>query len=161
MRSGARRPRVPPSHESGLPTDNLAPAFSLMAASGRRVSLDDLKRAGLPVLLVFVSPACRRCRALERRLAAWRNDCRGAITMAIVSQGSLAANRRLVERNGSSNVLLQEDREVARAYRAGRTPAAVLIAAGGAIASALAFDAESIEALVSSPLTQGRGPDDA
>jgi peroxiredoxin len=151
IRSVARRPRVTPRHEPGPPTGNLAPAFSLMAASGGRVSLDDLRSAGLPVLLVFVSPACRRCRALEPRLAAWRDECRGSITMAVVSQGSLAANRRLVERHGSSNVLLQEDREAARAYRAGRTPAAVLITAGGTIASALAFDAESIRALVSPP----------
>lgn len=158
--SVARRPRVSPRHESDPPTDSPAPAFSLMAASGERVSLDDLRSAGLPVLLVFVSPACRRCRALERRLAAWRDECRGAITMAVVSQGSLAANRRLVERHGASSVLLQEDREAARAYRAGRTPAAVLITAGGTIASALAFDAASIQALVRAPLDAGRGWDD-
>lgn len=67
---------------AGLPIGVTAPPFSLAALDGEMVTLDALRAAGKPVLLVFTEPECGACNALLpeiRSLAAavWRrvDDC--------------------------------------------------------------------------------------
>jgi peroxiredoxin len=131
----------------GLAIGTRAPRFSVMSATGIPVTLEDLTSAGNPVLLVFTSPECRTCREIENRLIRQHESC-GTLTLAIASRGTVHANAGLAERLGASRVLLQHDHEVARAYGISRTPAAVLITAGAIVASAPAFDAAAIGALL-------------
>src|SRR5581483_8138613 len=58
-------------------------------------------------------------------------------TIAVVSEGDVQAIREKREALGLQTVLVQHEREVAAAYEAYGTPAAVLISPDGLIASAL------------------------
>jgi protein-disulfide isomerase len=58
------------------------------------------------------------------------------------------ANRAKITEHGLTNVLLQQDREVAEAYQVLGTPTAVLVQPDGTIGSSLALGADAIAALV-------------
>lgn len=137
-------PRPLPSR--GLALGSPAPAFSLAEVDGGVERLDALVAKDLPVLLLFVNPKCGPCQALLPDVARWQAEYASALTIALVSEGSAAENRE--ERvPGLERILLQRKREVAEAYHAYGTPAAVLIEAGR-IASLVAQGAEQIRALV-------------
>jgi peroxiredoxin len=70
------------------------------------------------------------------------------LTLALISQGTVEANRNKVSQYGITLVLLQQDREVAEAYEAHGTPCAVLIAPDGTLRSSLACGEEQIRELV-------------
>jgi len=117
-----------PASADGVPIGTRAPAFSLTSAAGIPVTLGNLTSGGKPVLLVFTSPACRTCREIDRRVTSWQRDSSATLTLAIV----------------------RHNHEVSRAYGINRTPAALLITAGGIVASAPAFGAEAIDSLLGS-----------
>jgi hypothetical protein len=72
--------------------------------------------------------------------------------VALVSRGTVEANRAKVTDTGVTHVFLQNDREVAQAYQAHGTPSAVLVRQDGTIGSPLAQGADAIRALVSATL---------
>jgi thiol-disulfide isomerase/thioredoxin len=98
------------------------------------------------VLLLFVNPHCGPCQALLPEVARWQTDYASALTIAIVSEGSAAANRDK-KIPGLERILLQREREVAGAYHSYGTPGAVLID-DGRIISDVAQGAVDIRALV-------------
>ena len=75
------------------------------------------------------------------------------MVVALVSRGTVEANRPKVTEYGLTHVLLQHDREVAQAYQAAGTPSAVLIRRDGTIGSPLAQGADAIRALVDKTLS--------
>jgi peroxiredoxin len=131
----------------GLPIGMPAPAFELPDLDGARVALDDLRRAELLVLLVFVDPGCDPCTALVPSLARWQEQHREALTLVLVSRGTPEENRAKVAGHDGLQVLLQTDREVAEAYQAHGTPAAVVVRPDGTIGSPVAMGAEAITRL--------------
>ncbi len=133
---------------AGLPEGAPAPGFKLEGLFGETTTLDSLRAAGKPVLLIFADPGCGPCNALMPDIAAWQRDHATRLTIALISRGSVDANRAKAREHGLAHVLLQKDREVAQAYQAFGTPAAVLVKPDGTIGSPVAGGAEAIRQLV-------------
>lgn len=142
---------VPVSHEvlpqEGLPVGALAPVFKLSNLIGAKVTLESLLAAGHPVLLIFSDPNCGPCSALVPDFNRWHAQYKDALTLAILSRASPEENRSKFG-TGGLIVLLQEEREVATAYLAFGTPAAVVVHPDGTIGSGLVSGADAIRRLV-------------
>jgi peroxiredoxin/uncharacterized membrane protein YphA (DoxX/SURF4 family) len=142
-------PAAPPP--PGLPIGSSAPAFSLPGLDGRLVTLDALNDSGAPVLLVFIEPGCDACESLLPHIAEWQREPPKRLQTALISRGTVEANRAKSDQYQLLGVLLQTDREVAQAYHVDATPSGVLIA-GGRITSALAVGPDAIRGLVARTL---------
>jgi peroxiredoxin len=132
----------------GLPVDTPAPSFRLTSLDGEMVTLDALHAPGKPVLLIFSDPGCGPCTALLPEIGRWQREHAATLTLVLVSRGTPEATRAKVAEHKVTHVLLQQDREVAQAYQANGTPAAVVVRPDGTIGSPLALGAEAIRALV-------------
>jgi peroxiredoxin len=132
----------------GLPIGTKAPAFQLAGLRGETLTLESLRAADMPVLLTFSDPQCGPCNALMPDLGRWQREHASRVSIALISRGSAEANRNKASEHGVRSVLLQQDREIAERYLVTGTPSAVLVAADGTIASALAEGADAIAALV-------------
>lgn len=132
---------------NGLPIGSLAPAFSLPGLYGETITLDFLRASNQPVLLIFSDPSCGPCNELLPEVGRWQRDYAGKLTLALVSRGSLEANRLKLSEHKITHALLQQDREIARDYRTSGTPCAILVRPDGTIASQAACGAEAIRAL--------------
>jgi peroxiredoxin len=141
----------------GLPIGTPAPKFSLPTLTGGVLSLDDLRAAGKAVALIFSDPNCGPCAALMPEVAKWQREFAADINIAVLSRGSLTEHRKSGNKESLlAEVLLQADREVAQAYQANGTPAAVLIRSDGHIASQVVMGSEAIGRLIAG--VTGRGP---
>ena len=136
-----------PTHR-GLPLGSKAPAFSLVGLHGETMTLDALRAADRPVLLLFMDPGCGPCNALLPEVGRWQREQAAQLTLAIVTRGTAEANRAKSAEHGIAHVLLQHDREVSTAYQAHGTPSMVLVRPDGTIGSAVASGPEAIQALV-------------
>jgi thiol-disulfide isomerase/thioredoxin len=123
----------------GLPVGARAPAFSLVDLGGSAVTLSDVLAKG-PGMLFFSNPNCGPCAGLMPDVARWQEEYRDSVSIFVISEGTIEANRR----KDGVNVLLQREREVAEAYQAWGTPAAVIVSADGTIATALAQGRDAI-----------------
>ncbi len=142
----AAEPAAP--DEPGLPIGAPAPAFLLVGLHGETQTLDALRAAMKPVLLVFTNPTCGPCNALLPDLGRWQREHAPVLTVAVLSSGTPDANRAKTAEHGIATVLLQQGREIAELYGANGTPAAVVVSPGGTIGSHLALGAEAIRTLV-------------
>ncbi|MBZ5728265.1 MAG: redoxin domain-containing protein [Acidobacteriia bacterium] len=134
--------------QSGLPTGSSAPSFGLPLLSGEMTSLERLLELGRPVLLIFSDPRCNPCNALLPDVARWEREEGSRLTIAIISRGTVEANRAKTINYGLKNVLLEQDREVSETYYAQGTPSAVLIFSDGSIGSSVVMGAQAIAQLV-------------
>jgi uncharacterized membrane protein YphA (DoxX/SURF4 family)/peroxiredoxin len=141
-RRRAARPE-PLEGSDGLRPGTPAPPFSLPALNGSTVSLDSLREAGRPVLLVFSDHACGPCQALAPKLAGWQRHHADEVTIAVIERNRDGGER---DEHGRDRVLLADGDRVAAAFRAVGTPAAVLVDAEGRIASGVASGIPAIEA---------------
>jgi thiol-disulfide isomerase/thioredoxin/uncharacterized membrane protein YphA (DoxX/SURF4 family) len=139
---------LPPAR--GLALGAPAPAFSVSEVGGTSVSLEDLLAPRLPLLLVFASPQCGPCSALLPVLAEWQRDHADRLSVAVASDGSREDVRAEAEDLALEHMLVDEGGELYRAFDAGGTPGAVLIAADRTIASRIAAGRDAIEALLES-----------
>jgi peroxiredoxin len=133
--------------DRGLPVGAVAPVFALPDLGGETRSLVSLLAHGRPVLLFFVAPDCHPCTALAPKVASWQREQADAVTLTLVSTGSVEENRAKFG-GGAAMVLLQAGSEVADAYAAQWTPAAVLIGPTGRVASSVSYGDQAISALV-------------
>lgn len=127
-----------------------APSFRLASVDGQAVALEELVGRGLPVLLAFTDPNCGPCNALMPDLARVEVEHAGRLTVAIISRGTGAADRKTVADHGFSQILLEQDQEISTVYKVPGTPSAVLISPRGTIAMPLAAGANQIRNLVAS-----------
>jgi peroxiredoxin len=134
---------------AGLPEGSPAPAFRLEGLHGETMTLDAMRSAGKPVMLIFSDPSCGPCTALLPDIGKWQRDHAAKLTVALVSRGSVDANKNKIGEHGLSNVLLQKDREVSNEYKAYGTPTAVLVKSDGTIGSPVAGGADAIRGLIS------------
>jgi len=134
--------------EEGLPIGAPAPAFTLTGVHGGTMTLDALRAEGKPILLVFSDPNCGPCNALLPDLGRWQREHAGKLTVAMVSRGSVEANRAKATQHGLNLILLQKDNEVADAYEAHGTPTGVVVRADGTIGSTAAPGRDAIARLV-------------
>jgi peroxiredoxin len=132
----------------GLRIDSPAPTFALPGLYGETWTLDALRAAGKPVLLVFSAPTCVPCTALLPDLARWQREHATTLTIAVISRGATEADRAKMATLRLEYLLLQQKGEVAAAYQATGTPAAVVVGPDGTVASPLARGADAIRALV-------------
>jgi peroxiredoxin len=132
----------------GLPVGSQAPAFSLSGLHRETITLDALRAPGKPVVLVFSDPGCGPCTALLPEVGRWQRDYASKLTLVLISRGTQEDNRAKTAGSGITQVLLQQDREVAESYQVAGTPSAVLIRTDGTIATPLAEGADNIRGLV-------------
>jgi peroxiredoxin/uncharacterized membrane protein YphA (DoxX/SURF4 family) len=147
----ARSETVPTATQTalalGLPVGAKAPDFRLPGLHGETLTLGALLAERQALLLVFADPGCGPCLALLPEIGRWQRQYTTRFTVAVVSRGEPDANRAKAHEYGVRRVLLQDNFEVAEAYRFAGTPSAVLIGSDGTIASALAAGADAIKAL--------------
>jgi uncharacterized membrane protein YphA (DoxX/SURF4 family)/cytochrome oxidase Cu insertion factor (SCO1/SenC/PrrC family) len=132
----------------GLAIGAPAPAFALPNLNGEEVTLDGLRSKGVPVLLVFSDPQCSVCDGLAAKIANWQREHADKLTLAIVSHGSVEANRAKPGAKQVQHLLLQQDHEVDDAYLIDGTPAAVLVRPDGSVGSPQAATEDMIESIV-------------
>ena len=146
--AGVEREDVGHPHE-GLPIGAVFPDFELEDLGGYRISLADLKVARIPLLFIFISPNCTPCNALIPEFQQWQKDLFGKIKFIFVSTGTSEDNETKFGSGRDLLVLLQKDRELAESVKARWTPTAVLMDAGGRIASHINAGDTAIRSLVS------------
>lgn len=144
--------------DPGLPVGAPAPSFALPDLDGETRSLASLVAHGRPVLLLFVSLDCHPCAALAPKIAGWQREHANAVTMTMVSSGSADENRAKFGGLAAAAVLLQSRNEVADAYAAQWTPAAVLVGPTGRVASSVSYGDLAIRALVAHAAASPRAP---
>jgi len=132
----------------GLPVGSQAPTFSLSGLHGETITLDALRAPGKPIVLVFSDPGCGPCIALLPEAGRWQRDYASKLILVVISRGTPEDNRAKTAGSGITQVLLQQDREVAESYQVAGTPSAVLIRTDGTIATPLAEGADNIRGLV-------------
>jgi len=140
----------PAAGTAGLDVGAQAPSFALSTVEGERLSLEALRAKHTSVLLLFSDPGCGPCAALLPEVGHWQRDYAGKLTLSVISRGTPEANRSKAGEFGVTQLLLQQDREVAQAYQASGTPSAVLVRPDGTIGSPLAQGADAIRGLVAS-----------
>ena len=145
--------------ELGLAPGTPAPAFELASIDGSRISLDNLREPGNPVLLLFTSPTCGPCSVLMPTIAEWQREHYDELTVALVSDGDPDAIRAEAAEHKLVNVLVDEGLSTYEAYEANGTPSAVLIGDDGTVATWLAAGSDWIESVVQQALAGlGRTP---
>lgn len=135
---------VAPSRRPSLPVGSAAPDFELPDLSGERKNLSQFR--GQRTLLIFFNPSCGFCVKMAPDLAALPIDgAEGRPVPLVVTTGNAEANRQLVKEHGLRfPVLLQEQMEVASAYKAGGTPMGYLVDEEGNIASEIGVGAQAL-----------------
>lgn len=153
--SGSAGETSAPVPGSGLAVGDRAPTFALANLAHGTTTLDDLRAAAKPVLLLFTDPDCRPCEALMPDIGRWQRQYGQALTVALVSRGDPAANRVKAAEFGLPHVLLQHDHEVADAYGAVSTPSGVLVNPDGTIGAPAAAGPDAVRDLVVRAISQG------
>jgi peroxiredoxin len=129
-----------------LPLGSVAPGFELPDLGGARRSLADYR--GRRLLLVFFSPQCGYCVQMAPELSVLCRDDSAALLPLVVTTGNRSQNRQFMSEHGiRCPVLLQEQMEVAAAYRVTGTPIGYLIDEDGRIASEMAIGAPALLSL--------------
>jgi peroxiredoxin/uncharacterized membrane protein YphA (DoxX/SURF4 family) len=132
----------------GLPVGSVAPEFRLRDLDGQTLTLSTLLACGKPVMMLFTDPDCGPCTVLMPEISQWQQQHPDRLSIALISAGTLEANRANADAHGLRKVLLQERYEVAEAYLFAGTPSAVLVDAAGRVASPLSAGAEAIRSLL-------------
>lgn len=144
----------------GLPVGSPAPEFALSAVGGEGRSLEQLRTAGVSVLLLFVDPGCGPCTQLLPDLGRSQTALANRLSIAVIGKGKRENLQKLSEKH-SVHVLVDEDAEVFRDYRLRDTPSAVLVNPDGTIASQPLNTGFQIEGMIRVQLRSGSRGDDA
>ncbi|GER90708.1 hypothetical protein KDW_48700 [Dictyobacter vulcani] len=133
---------------TGLPVGAPAPAFSGKGLDGEIISLHGLLAVGKPVVLVFTDPDCAPCAVLIPEIGRWQRAYASKLTVALLSRGTVEANRAKTSEHHITRIVLQNSDELDKLYAIHGTPSAVLVHADGLIESPVAAGIESIRTLV-------------
>lgn len=161
MSSSISPPQLPPvesRRRPGLPTGAAAPRFALADLRSATVSIDDLLSGGLPLVLVFVEPACAACVALGDELAL-RESPFSDRRVALVGHGR---REDVAGAFGSvlyADVLVDEGGTIAGRYGVVGTPSAVLVLPDGRVGRALAEGRAAVSGLLDVVLPDRNLPD--
>lgn len=132
----------------GLPMGSPAPPFALASVEGPTTTRDTLLERGNRVALVFLSPDCPSCSTVLPSLARWQATLADRLTIAPVVAGSPSEVRQLTQGHGLEDVLIDENREVFRAYDADATPSGIIVTVDGTIATRPMATTFMIESLI-------------
>jgi len=151
-------PAQPAAPAAGLVVGTPAPSFELPNLDGKTTTMAFLRSSGKPLVLLFTDPGCGPCTALLPDVGKWQRDHAAKMQVALVSRGTVEANRAKVTEPGVTNVLLQKNREIADAYKAYGTPSAVVVRQDGTIGSPVAQGADAIRGLITATLNPPAPP---
>jgi peroxiredoxin len=140
--------RSVPNRTPGPPIGSPAPRFALAGVDGLTTTRDALLERGHPVALVFLSRDCSMCSAMLPSLARWQATLADRLTIAPVVAGSPSDVRQFTGDHGLEDVLVDEHREVFRAYDAVATPSGLIVTADGRIASRTMATTFVVESLI-------------
>jgi peroxiredoxin len=126
----------------------LAPHFTLPSTAGRVVSLQDLLVDHRACVLTFVHPGCGGCALLLPELARWHDTLTEHLALTLITPVEATEAKQLAREHPLTNVLIDEQSTVSRAYGATAVPSAVLIASDGTVRSTPAIGPVAIESLV-------------
>lgn len=154
LANAAMASRIPlPEEPVGLPIGTTAPAFDLVQQDAGRGSLEALRKAGVPILLIFSDALCSACAQLWPDIDRWQKELTEKLTVAAVCSGSeqyLEAKLMFVS---VTNVLVDEGTKVHDAYAMTKNPSAVIITPDGRIDSAGVVGVPAIRDLVAQRTT--------
>ena len=150
--SGAAGERTEAAVTVGLRIGDAAPDFSLPGIHGETMTLTALRAKGKPVVLLFTDPSCGPCNQVMPDVGEWQRDHNDKVTVALVSRRTDKENLSKAARYGLSNVLLQEDYEVAEAFHYKGTPSAIVINADGTVGAELVAGPTQIRQLMTQVL---------
>jgi thiol-disulfide isomerase/thioredoxin len=120
-----------------------APSFTAADDEGRSVT-NDIFSEGMTALLYW-SISCGYCTAMAGDLSRWAGDPPpGAPRLVIVTP----RGQVLSERFGATRVVPDADGTIARAFGFAGTPSAILVGAGGMLASRVGAGAEDVKLLL-------------
>jgi peroxiredoxin len=157
--SGEDEPSLAPQRgPQGLPVGSSAPGFELRDLRGEVQTLESLLEPGLPVILAFMAAGCGPCGKLRPELARWRAAFGGRISVGIISSGTTDQVGERWQEVGVDEVLLDPTDKVLMAYRLRATPACILIAPDGTIASTHAAGVHGAEVLFRQALRKAFTP---
>jgi thiol-disulfide isomerase/thioredoxin len=119
-----------------------------------------MRAPGRSLILLFTNPGCEPCQRILAQVPAWQERAGRQADLVVVSRGSAADNEEKAQQHKLSRVLLQDGREVNKAFGVSSTPSAVLVRPDGRIGSPVAGGATAVAALVEGilPGTNGTGP---
>lgn len=155
LRDLSRAQRQATSAPPGVPIGSPAPGFSLPTVGGDTITLDSLRERGLPILLVFIGPACDSCLELMPKLSRWQASLSERLTIALISTGTPEENLPLCQEYGVEDMLLQERFDVSDTYRIRGTPSGVILTPEGTVASNPAETVFGMEPLLRLALREG------
>jgi hypothetical protein len=112
------------------------------------VTLGSLLEGGRPLLLLFMSPNCVECVELVPEVSGWMRERPSGLEVVVISEGSAEAHLEKAGELDSRKTLLQTEQEIASAYHAWGTPAAVVVRRDGSIGSRVAQGAPAIRMLI-------------
>jgi peroxiredoxin/uncharacterized membrane protein YphA (DoxX/SURF4 family) len=138
----------------GLPVDSPAPPFTAQDLDGASVTINPARDFDTMTLLVFVEPGCAACDPLLPDVARWQRDHADRLKTIVISRGTLGQNRNKSAKHRIRNVLIQTDRDAAKAYHVPGSPSGVLIVAGR-IASPLFSGADPVRELAARSIQPG------
>jgi thiol-disulfide isomerase/thioredoxin len=127
---------------------DLAPAFSLPDVDGRTHTLDSLMVGQPRLMLVFSDADCGPCNALMPELAEWQRAHAERLGFIVIAGGEAGRNRAKASEHGLDRMLLDEGRDVAEAFGARLTPAAMIVGPGRVIEAPVVAGADAIRALL-------------
>ncbi len=126
----------------------LAPQFSLPSAAGPDISLQDLLAGDRACVLTFVHPGCGPCASLLPELARWHDTVTERLALTLVTDAEATVAETLAREHAASDVLIDKQSGVSKAYGVTATPSAVLVASDGTVRSAPVAGAVAIESLI-------------
>ena len=146
----ALRMEAQPSGEiaKGLAVGSPAPNFQLAESSGEAITLEVLCSWNKPIILIFSDPKCGPCNELLPKVSLWQERYSEALTLVVISRGTLESNCSHVNGGVLQNVLLQRDREVMNSYQSYGTPSAVYIRPDRTVGSLVVNGSQAISNLV-------------
>jgi methylamine dehydrogenase accessory protein MauD len=132
----------------GLPVGDTAPEFELPGLHGETLTLESLRAAGKPVMLLFTDPNCGSCTAMLPEIRRWQKEHAEELTISLVSQGTVEENRAKSTEHGLRGVLMEQDWGVSEAYKVEASPSAVLVRPDGTIGSPVLEGPDAISGLL-------------
>jgi thiol-disulfide isomerase/thioredoxin len=141
----------------GLSIGAVAPDFEAGDLEGSRITLDDLRSPGMPLLLFFVSPNCTPCKGLVPEFEQWLDELGGKVDIAFISSGAAEDNHIKFGEKIAAKMILQERRDIGDQYQTRWTPTAVFIDRNGRIASHANAGDTAIRDLVASIMSEDVG----
>lgn len=126
----------------------LAPRFALPSAAGPVVSLQDLLVDDRACILTFVNPGCGPCATLLPELARWHDPITERLALTLITTADPTEAETLMHEHALTDVLIDQQSTVMRAYGVNATPSAVLVASDGTVRSAPVAGRAAIESLI-------------